>query len=529
MKNVCLFLVGQVPETQFLLKRLNYYKRFIKNIYLFTFEISVKDIKNDLKKYIDDDKLFLIPSDTDRNKVNNAEEIIPYSESQPNIKFYFDNSYTVHPYSQGYKRKVLNYAYPVYKYMKNNNNKFEYCILMRNDLDQIINEEILIEIINKSNNDKIVCPSGFHNESFLKNKDIDSKNNFCLSHPCQKKHRIYFGLSTWLIGAKWDNLFDLLDINNKNTNYNYLFHDNSESWFFGTYIFKKENINSCTKNDLEKIIYKYFDFFQVYNKKIKKCISCSVIYKDITINNSKMNCYFCNNTNLYLKEKTDGKDGKLIAVIPVRKGSQRIPFKNLKKFYNTTLLEIKINQLKRIKIIDAIIVNSDWDEVIEIAKKMNVLTHKRSDYYSSSTISANEFYKHIAECTPSDYKYIMYAPPTSPLIKDSTIINMINTYFNNIEINDSIVSTSLIKSFLWKNNKPINYVLNKVPRTQDLPEIYELNHAIVINNREYWIKEGKLIGIKTILYKIDTIESIDIDNPIDFEIAEFLYSKYFNQ
>ena len=128
------------------------------------------------------------------------------------------------------------------------------------------------------------------------------------------------------------------------------------------------------------------------------------------------------------------KDGKLIAVIPVRKGSQRIPFKNLKKFYNTTLLEIKINQLKRIKLIDEIIVNSDWDEAIEIAKNMNVLTHKRTDYYSSSAISANEFYKHIAESTSSNYKYIMYAPPTSPLIKDLTIYNMINTYFTAMNI-----------------------------------------------------------------------------------------------
>ena len=79
---------------------------------------------------------------------------------------------------------------------------------------------------------------------------------------------------------------------------------------------------------------------------------------------------------------------------------------------------------------------------------------------------------------------------------------------------------------MWKNNKPINYELNKIPRSQDLPEIHELNHAIVINQREYWIKEAKLIGTNPILYEIDKIESIDIDEPIDFEIAEFLYSKY---
>ena len=222
------------------------------------------------------------------------------------------------------------------------------------------------------------------------------------------------------------------------------------------------------------------------------------------------------------------KDGKLVAIIAVRKGSQRIHKKNLKPFCDTTLLDIKIDQLKKIKIIDEIIVNSDWDEALQIAKTKNVSIFKRDKYFSSSNINGSIFHKHIAENTPEKYKYIMYAPPTSPLIKIKTIENAINTFFNNNENYDSLVTTSLCKSFLWKNNKPLNYELNNTPRTQELPDIHILNHAICINTRNNQIQNSSLVGKNPLLYKISNMEALDIDEFLDFEIAEFLYKKYYS-
>ena len=62
---------------------------------------------------------------------------------------------------------------------------------------------------------------------------------------------------------------------------------------------------------------------------------------------------------------------KITAVIPVRKGSVRVRDKNIKPFANTTLLELKIKQLKNINLIDKIIVSSDCNKMLEIASKIS--------------------------------------------------------------------------------------------------------------------------------------------------------------
>ena len=104
----------------------------------------------------------------------------------------------------------------------------------------------------------------------------------------------------------------------------------------------------------------------------------------------------------------------LTAVIPVRKNSQRVKNKNLKKFHNTNLLKIKIDQLKKIKTIDKIIVNTDSEKAIELAKINNIDYHRRDKQFASSKCSNSDFWSHIAETTNSEF--IMFTNCTSPLI-----------------------------------------------------------------------------------------------------------------
>lgn len=211
------------------------------------------------------------------------------------------------------------------------------------------------------------------------------------------------------------------------------------------------------------------------------------------------------------------------ALIPVRAGSQRVKNKNIRPFAGSSLLEIKIKQLQRIKELDGIIVNSDSDEMLDIAKSLGAETVKRDSYFASSEVSANLFYQNIAENFNGDI--ILLSNVTSPMIKDETIENLIKIFYDNITKYDSVTTGTVVKEFLWMNNKPLNYDPRNKPRSQDLDGIVSLNHAVGIMERQTMIEVKDIVGYNPLIVTISDNESIDIDNEIDFEFAEFMYKK----
>lgn len=122
-------------------------------------------------------------------------------------------------------------------------------------------------------------------------------------------------------------------------------------------------------------------------------------------------------------------------------------------------------------------------------------------------------------------KYLAYINATNPLIKDNTIVNAIEQYKQIRDKYDSLNSAHLIKEFMFKDNLPINYDLRNQPRSQDLPDIYALNFAVSIISRKNMIDCQNVVGRRPYMYSIDEVEATDIDNPIDFEFAEFVYKK----
>ena len=214
---------------------------------------------------------------------------------------------------------------------------------------------------------------------------------------------------------------------------------------------------------------------------------------------------------------------KIKALVAVRSGSQRVVNKNIRPFAGSSLLEIKLNQLKRIPNIDGIVVNSNDDKMLEIASNIGCEVVKRDEYYASNQVSMSEVYRNMAENVNADV--IAYINATNPLLNDRTIVQAIENYKKNISQYDSLNSAHLIKEFLFKENLPINYDLRHQPRSQDLPDISALNFAINIISREKMIECKNVVGYKPNIYIIDEVEATDIDNPIDFDFAEFVYKR----
>lgn len=213
---------------------------------------------------------------------------------------------------------------------------------------------------------------------------------------------------------------------------------------------------------------------------------------------------------------------KITAVIPIRKGSQRVIGKNLRLFAGTNLLKIKIENLKNIKEIDEIIVNTDSEEAIDIATQMGVSFHRREDYYASSSCSGSEFFQHLGVVTDTDI--FAYCPVTSPFIKSETIRKAIKLFLADTE-HDCLSTVSLIKEFLWMDGKAINYDPLNAPNSQNLPNIEALNFGFTLVSRQDLIKNRNIIGVNPMFIRTTDIEAIDIDTPLDFYVAEQIYIK----
>ncbi|MCL1999467.1 MAG: acylneuraminate cytidylyltransferase family protein [Turicibacter sp.] len=212
---------------------------------------------------------------------------------------------------------------------------------------------------------------------------------------------------------------------------------------------------------------------------------------------------------------------KIKALVAVRSGSERVPNKNLRNFSNGTLLKYKLEQLLRISALDGVVVNSNDDTMLDIAKNLGCEVVKREQIFADAKTSMSDVYENMAENFTGDI--VVYCNVTNPLISDEQIIRVIEVYLDN-EF-ESVNTAHLVKEFLFLDNKPINYDVTKQPRSQDLPDIYALNFAANVISKEHMIRFKNIISPKCKLLEIPMIEAVDIDTMLDFEVAEYLFDK----
>lgn len=210
----------------------------------------------------------------------------------------------------------------------------------------------------------------------------------------------------------------------------------------------------------------------------------------------------------------------ITAVIPVRAGSRRLKNKNIAPFAGTNLLINKIEQLKKVDDIDRIIVSSDSDVMLEMAKENGVETHKRApEYCDEKTKSFGEVVRHIAESVSGDD--ILWATCTSPLVFPKVYKQAIREYYPALEQGyDSLVSFEVIKRYLWDDNGPVNYKLGiKHVPSQQLPNLYIVTDGILLAPREKMIEWSYFHGKNPYKFILDKKTSVDIDDGLDLAVA----------
>ncbi len=222
---------------------------------------------------------------------------------------------------------------------------------------------------------------------------------------------------------------------------------------------------------------------------------------------------------------------KIDVFLPCRKQSSRVKNKNTRKFANINLglLEIKLNQLLKTKLINKIYLSTNDDRIISYYRKLNtnkIILHERIDKsLSSNKTTNNQLVNHAIDIMPDNH--IMWTHVTSPFV-DSKIYNQIIKKYMMVirnKIADSLMTTTKYYGFFWMNKKPINYSSPRLqwPRTQDTKPIDHINSAVFINSKKNYIKFNNRIGKKVFLYNLKKFEGLDIDEREDFYFAEYIF------
>ena len=221
-------------------------------------------------------------------------------------------------------------------------------------------------------------------------------------------------------------------------------------------------------------------------------------------------------------------DDKVVAFLPCRSGSERVPNKNIKPIgqFEKGLIQIKITQLVDANNVDLIFLTTNDQQILEYANSINsskICTDHRSEDLCTNTTSTDDLILYASKCIPNSH--ILWTHVTSPFVSSCCYDKIIDEYFTKLDQGyDSLMTTSLIRNFIWNEKEPINYnrTIEKWPRTQTLPKLYEVNSAAFVASSLIYNRLHDRIGISPFLYVLDQLEAFDIDWPDDFAFAEKL-------
>ena len=211
---------------------------------------------------------------------------------------------------------------------------------------------------------------------------------------------------------------------------------------------------------------------------------------------------------------------KAVAFVPIRLNSKRVVGKNLKMLGNKPLLQYILETLVKVQGLDEIYVYCSQESIIPYLPE-GVKFLKRDTSLDSDETLGKEIYEAFVKEIDADV--YMLAHTTSPFVKAETIEDALQAVTS--EKHDSAFSAQKIQTFTWYNGNPLNYSLKEVPRTQTIEPVYVETSAFYIFRREVWTELNQRIGNNPYMALTDTIESVDIDNPEDFEFASVIIDK----
>ena len=226
---------------------------------------------------------------------------------------------------------------------------------------------------------------------------------------------------------------------------------------------------------------------------------------------------------------------KVLAIIPARGGSKSIPKKNIIPLNGKPIIDYSIIAGLRSQYIDTVLVSSDDEGILNLAKKSGAEILKRTAILSSDEASPHDVIGHVIDTLEKqkmNYDLVVLLQPTSPLRNEKHIdeaFELLNKYDSTSLISVYIPDKSPFKCFVKDDAGYLKGLINdEAPfmNRQDLPEAYIPNGAIYIFSVEEFRRKSRIPMTKAVPYIMNAEESIDIDTHEDIIKAERILSKY---
>jgi CMP-N-acetylneuraminic acid synthetase len=224
---------------------------------------------------------------------------------------------------------------------------------------------------------------------------------------------------------------------------------------------------------------------------------------------------------------------RIIAIIPARGGSKGIPRKNIKEFCGKPLIAYIIEAALKVRELDRVIVSTEDKEIAEVAKKYGAEVIERPKELAGDEIPTFPVIQHAVTYLEKEENYkpdvIVLLYSTSPLLKPERISEAVNMLINrNL---DSVLSVVEDKGHYWiEEDGKFERLYPKVLKNRQFTRpLFKENGAIYVCRRDILMQNETIIGGRVGLFQMQKGESIDIDEPLDFEIAEFLMRRRQNE
>ena len=214
--------------------------------------------------------------------------------------------------------------------------------------------------------------------------------------------------------------------------------------------------------------------------------------------------------------------------MPMRHSSERVPGKNYRDFNGRPLFHHTVATLLAVPQVSQVVIDTDSPTIMQQCAEHfpTVRCIDRPKHLLGGDMPMTSVLAHDAEQFPSEW--YLQTHSTNPLLRPETVTTAIDQLFSSLDDHDSLFSVTRLQTRLYDaHGVAVNHDPQVLLRTQDLPPIFEENSNLYVFTADQ-IAEGRRMGDAPIMFDIDSLEAVDIDEEHDFVIAELLHQRLRN-